>query len=1284
MARILLRDLTAGTDYTLQIRSNANGAVSEWSRVFSLTTDTGSTPPSIPTNVALTMSGTSFTATWDAVTTNQDGLPASNLDHYEIEISSSGAGEVAVYKTQALRFDIPIEVNTAIFASPQANIRVRVAAISNTGLSSGYSAQVQATNPPPAQPANFSAKAGIDVINMSWDSVSDSDLLEYRVYYGTTAGFTPSNSNLVFKGKVTSFTHSNVLYGSDSFYKLAAIDVFNTPSTYAASGAIRPNSSTGVDSTPPDAPTGVTVTANPFDIATQRASLTVSWTASVATDVRSYVVRYSTTGTSDWSYVTVPGDQTSVSIDNVIPGKTYYVSVKAVDYAANSSAFVNASTYPITSSADTTAPSTPNAPTATTASQKIQVVHNQKQADGTTNMESDVSYYEVYADTSSGFTPGNSTMLGTMRAGVVAIETFQIPAQASSGTTQNWYVKVIAVDRSGNRSPASASSAAAAVGLVGDLQITGLDAAKINANSVFTQNLGVQSIFTLGDATHDGAIQSYGYAAGVSGFNLAKSGLEINEGSVAAAALRIQNSPNIVPIQFAGFEFAPAYYTSAMYGSDSVSILSSGAKYGSQYASFRAAGAATSYAVLAPSSTSYNINIEASKTYIISAWVKTGTVASTVALQLRYSDGTYSPNVGATLLPASGTWQRIYGMVTAPAGVAGALLIVNCTTATVGAGADVDGVQVEEKLTGLSTPSTWKPSGATYVDGGYIRTGEIRSNTTTTVNGVTQPNWSINMAGNAQFGDALIRGKMLVGTTGDPDSGQSFIQSGNFVTGSTGWKVDSSGNAEFNAGKFRGRITADSALFGDLNNYIPDNTLQSTTYRNFLALDPQNSGAGFTANGWGWGTSAGYFLFGSSTLYGQGAAIPSTTRDLYITEWMPARRGMKFYGSAQCRVTSGATGTASMYMRVKRADGSTYGMGNIFAVTNANNANTMKLYEGTTTVPTDADQVIFVLRLANDVTVGNFWFNDLNVRPALFSSAEIQGATIRTATSGARVEMDNAGGIRSYRADGSPNITIGVDNSLADTGIYNGMILNQGSGIAFDTTSATEKNPVIYYSGSLGGLQLRGAASTAYGAGIGLFSNTSTAGGIIRFYTNNAVGVWIGTDGTIHVSGQGQFSGQLQSDGTMNTTAAGSANLVISTTSGYIYRSTSSERYKIAINRSWAPEVEAIMGLKPATYYDKANAERYNSLVENPESDVVCDYPVEQVGLIAEDVHALGLRHLVAYNEKGQPDAVNYDRIAVTLIPIIQQHEREIAELKRQLAEMSMSHGILETKRKGR
>ena len=52
-----------------------------------------------------------------------------------------------------------------------------------------------------------------------------------------------------------------------------------------------------------------------------------------------------------------------------------------------------------------------------------------------------------------------------------------------------------------------------------------------------------------------------------------------------------------------------------------------------------------------------------------------------------------------------------------------------------------------------------------------------------------------------------------------------------------------------------------------------------------------------------------------------------------------------------------------------------------------------------------------------------------------------------------------------------------------------------------------------------------------------------------------------------------------------------------------------------------------------------------------------------QFGLIAEDLHDAGLAHLVYYNAEGQPDAVDYTKIAVELLGIVKKQQAVLNEL---------------------
>lgn len=110
---------------------------------------------------------------------------------------------------------------------------------------------------------------------------------------------------------------------------------------------------------------------------------------------------------------------------------------------------------------------------------------------------------------------------------------------------------------------------------------------------------------------------------------------------------------------------------------------------------------------------------------------------------------------------------------------------------------------------------------------------------------------------------------------------------------------------------------------------------------------------------------------------------------------------------------------------------------------------------------------------------------------------------------------------------------------------------------------------------------------------------------------------------------------------------------------GRIAGGASSRRFKKDI-AAWSPDQQAVLALQLVTF-------RYKAAVYGS-----ADAPVE-VGLIAEDLHDLGLTWLVFYDEEGQPQGVHYERIALALLPVVQElamridnHEARLAKLEEQ------------------
>jgi hypothetical protein len=111
-----------------------------------------------------------------------------------------------------------------------------------------------------------------------------------------------------------------------------------------------------------------------------------------------------------------------------------------------------------------------------------------------------------------------------------------------------------------------------------------------------------------------------------------------------------------------------------------------------------------------------------------------------------------------------------------------------------------------------------------------------------------------------------------------------------------------------------------------------------------------------------------------------------------------------------------------------------------------------------------------------------------------------------------------------------------------------------------------------------------------------------------------------------------------------NFTTGTGANMVVDS-SGYLYRSTSSLKYKTNVT-DYDKGLDIINKIRPVYYNSKNNG---NTLF---------------AGLIAEDIHELGLSEFVQYAEDGSPDALSYSNMVALLIKGIQELKQEIDELK--------------------
>lgn len=115
-----------------------------------------------------------------------------------------------------------------------------------------------------------------------------------------------------------------------------------------------------------------------------------------------------------------------------------------------------------------------------------------------------------------------------------------------------------------------------------------------------------------------------------------------------------------------------------------------------------------------------------------------------------------------------------------------------------------------------------------------------------------------------------------------------------------------------------------------------------------------------------------------------------------------------------------------------------------------------------------------------------------------------------------------------------------------------------------------------------------------------------------------------------------------------NMSSVGSVNshtVKWATTDGRLYRDTSSMRYKTNIKDMPREIGDMTYSLQPRIY-------------NRPDNDS------QEIGLIAEEVHDVGLKHVVIYDTQGRPDALAYDRLVVPLVQVVKDQKDRIDALE--------------------
>lgn len=171
------------------------------------------------------------------------------------------------------------------------------------------------------------------------------------------------------------------------------------------------------------------------------------------------------------------------------------------------------------------------------------------------------------------------------------------------------------------------------------------------------------------------------------------------------------------------------------------------------------------------------------------------------------------------------------------------------------------------------------------------------------------------------------------------------------------------------------------------------------------------------------------------------------------------------------------------------------------------------------------------------------------------------------------------------------------------------------------------------------------------------YSYQGITGAVGLLYSSNSLALMSDNTNPIQFSAGGFERMRITSGGAVHFpsvgTTASAANAFLdsgSSPANQLLRSTSSIKYKTNVENLTIETAEKALNLRPVTYKSLAEAD---------------DQTKTHFGLIAEEVAEIEPR-LVHYVD-GQPDGVQYERLSVMLLKVVQDLKQELDELKAQI-----------------
>lgn len=332
----------------------------------------------------------------------------------------------------------------------------------------------------------------------------------------------------------------------------------------------------------------------------------------------------------------------------------------------------------------------------------------------------------------------------------------------------------------------------------------------------------------------------------------------------------------------------------------------------------------------------------------------------------------------------------------------------------------------------------------------------------------------------------------------------------------------------------------------------------------------------------------------------------------------------------------------------------------------------------------DADKVDVIHLNANNITAGIINGSNLTINLDN-GNVEFQKGRIHSADNAIDINIDNK--YISVANNNNRILLSGGQFQMIQPNLYSPQetpyfrITNEGAGSSFSGATMWSKDYIVMtvqyndqnifssptgpeeFAGiSAGHSNLGWQATQVGGADRGIFLS---GGKTFPYGVNRSPFITIGAKDSsgVSVNGSNVVIGANYFYVYPTHTSSHAANVYMAS-DGAIIQSTSAAKYKTNIVRSFETEMgNRLLEVPVAHWNDKEEVleKTRNSNAKDPEI---------YFGMIADDLDDAGLKELVEYDDKGVVRGIQYDRVALSLIPLIRNYRDRIAELETEVKEM--------------